>query len=230
MPRRLVAALLLSSVLGGCGYSLTGPAPNRQRHVVPECDTSKSLVVIDGLLATALGIATLSLVSSAEPAVALLPLSLGAIYLGGAVKGNAAVNKCREARSEFDDAEAARETLAGDEEGAGRTRTPLRRPSDVVPQLPYTPTPYPGPGTPGQPAYSPTNPPTPPTQYTAPTQAPAPPPAAAQPPVAARPPAAPTAGAPPPQPQPPRPAPPRAQSRPQPADDTDWSDFWREVP
>lgn len=228
MPRRLLAALLLSSVLGGCGYSLTGPAPNRPRDVVPECDTSKAVVVMDGLLATALGIATLSLVSSEEPAVALLPLALGAIYLGGAVKGNTSVNKCREARSEFDDAAVARATLDEDEEDRSRTRTSLRRPSDVVPQLPYTPTPYPGPG---QPAYSPTNPPTPPAQYTAPTQPPGTAPTAAQPPVATRPPAGPpTTAAPPPPQQSARPAPPRAQPRQQPGGEPDWSDFWREVP
>lgn len=232
MPRRLVAALLLSSVLGGCGYSLTGPAPNRPRDVVPECDTSKALVVIDGLLATALGIATLSLVSSEEPAVALLPLALGAIYLGGAVSGNTTVNKCIAARSEFDDSSAARETIAEEEEDDGRPRKPVRRPSEVVPQLPYQPTPYPGAGGPGQPAYSPTNPPTPPTQYTAPPPPSGPTPVAAQPPATAQPPAPPptTTYAPPQQPQPARPAPRRAQPRRPPADDTDWSDFWREVP
>jgi hypothetical protein len=172
MPRRLVAALLASSVLGGCAYSLSGPSPNRQRNEPPECDTSKSLVVIDGLMATALGVAGLSIASTDEPAVALLPLAIGAIYLGGAIKGNTAVNKCRAATSEYGGAEVARNTLSTMDAQADAGET-ARRPSDVVPQLPYQPTPYPG-----QAAYSPTQQP----PYASPAPAKTPPAQAAPPP------------------------------------------------
>jgi hypothetical protein len=221
MPRRLVAALLVSSVLGGCGYSLRAPSPNRPRHEQPECDTNKSMVVIDGLMATALGIATLSLVGSEEPALALLPLSLGAIYLGGAIKGNTSVNKCNAAMSEYGGVEAAHDTLAVDDRDDSTPRA--RRPSEVVPQLPYTPTPYPGPQGASQPAYSPTNPPRVPGQYAAPAPAPI-----AAPPTNATP--APAQATPPPQPPRAAPAQPRVPPRAQPTEDSDWTDFWREVP
>jgi hypothetical protein len=200
MPRRLVAALLASSLLGACAYSLSGPAPNRARNEPPECDTSKSFVVIDGLMATALGVAALSLASSEEPAVALLPISIGAIYLGGALKGNTVVNQCRAAMSEYggvEDARQARDTLSTMDAHAD-AGAPARRPSDVVPPLPYQPTPYPG-----QAAYSPTSSPSPHVPYASPAPIAAPP--AATPPVQA----------------PPRKAPAAAD---------DWSDFWREVP
>jgi len=228
MSRRLVAAAVLSSVLGGCGYSLSGPKPDRPRNQIPECDTSKSLVVLDGLMATALGVATLSMLNSQEPAVALLPLSIGAIYLGGAIKGASAVNECNKARSEFEQGEVDREILA-DEDAAPRKQP--HKPSEILPQVGYAPTPYSGPG---QPAYSPANPPARPTQYTAPTTPPSP---VAQPPVTQpvsepvpQPPVAQPPRAQQPQPVRPAPTPPRIPPRAPPAGEDDWSDFWREVP
>lgn len=235
MPRRLVAAAVLSSVLGGCGYSLSGPKPDRPRNQIPECDTSKGFVVIDGLMATVLGVATLSMLNTSEPAVALLPLSIGAIYLGGAIKGASAVNECNKARSEWEQGEIDREVLADDDEPP---RKQPRKPSEILPQVGYSPTPYPGQG---QPAYSPANPPTQPTQYTAPATPRAP---VAQPPVAQPPDDEPVAQPPRTQPvqqppraqppvQPPRaqpPTPPRIPPRAPPAGEDDWSDFWREVP
>jgi hypothetical protein len=211
MSRSLLAALVSSSLLGGCAFSLSGPDASRPRNRAPECDTSKSLVVLDGLMATAMGVATLALVNEPEPGIALLPLALGAVYLGGAVKGNSAVNKCRDAMNEYQGAETARDTLANmddpyDDEPlpAPRPRTPAPVPAtNVVPPAARPVNPYAGaapyPQAPGQAPYpqAPTS--QPPAQP--PAQRPAPPP---QQPAAA--------------------APARAP------DDDDWTDFWREVP
>src|SRR5688572_20385348 len=100
MPRWMLVVLLSVSA-GGCAFSLSGPVPGRPRHTYPDCDTSKSLVVLDGVMASAMGVLALTLVSDPEPALALLPLAIGALYLGGAVKGNSVVNQCREAMAEF---------------------------------------------------------------------------------------------------------------------------------
>lgn len=221
MSRSLLAALVSSSLLGGCAFSLSGPDPSRPRNRAPECDTSKGLVVLDGLMATAMGVATLALVNEPEPGIALLPLTLGAVYLGGAVKGNSAVNKCREATNEYQGAETARDTLANmddpyDDEPLPAPRNPRPAPvpaTNVVPPAARPANPYAGtspyPPAPGQ-AYPPA-----PGQPTYP-QPPAPPPTAGPPPAAPRPTA-----------QPRRPAP---QTPPPAAGDDDWTDFWREVP
>ncbi len=230
MSRSLLAALVSGSLLGGCAFSLSGPDPSRPRNRAPECDTSKGLVVLDGLTATAMGVATLALVNEPEPGIALLPLALGAIYLGGAIRGNTAVNKCREATEEYQGAETARDTLADmddpyddDPLPAPRGRTPAPVPAtNPVPPASRPHNPYaagtsgPYPPAPGQNPYPP-----------APGQAPYPP-ASGQPAYPqAPPPTAPPAA----QPRPGAPARPAA-TRPAPSatGDDAWTDFWREVP
>lgn len=178
MTRWLLAALL---VFSGCAYALSGPEPGRPRNQVPECDTSKGLVVLDGAMATTMGVVTLSMVSGTEPAVALLPLAIGAIYLGGAVKGNAAVNRCRVAMDEY--ARYPGDRFVADDADDDRPRRSASRVENPTVQaaMPQAPPSRPAPAPQAQPALQP----------------------------------------------PAQPAP----ARPQPADgETDWSDFWREVP
>src|SRR6187551_1913096 len=100
MSRWLSVVALLSC--WGCAFSLDGPDPNRPRNTVPRCDTSKGLVALDGVMATTMGVAALSLSSESEPAIALLPLGLGALYLAGAVSGNRSVNRCNEAIAAYE--------------------------------------------------------------------------------------------------------------------------------
>jgi hypothetical protein len=98
MHRWLVVLLLYS----GCAFGLSGPDSDRPRSKMPQCDTGKGLVVLDGVMATAAGLVALSLAGENEPAVALLPAGLGALYLGGAISGNRSVNKCRAAMTEYE--------------------------------------------------------------------------------------------------------------------------------
>lgn len=230
MSRWLLAAVVLGC--WGCAFSLDGPDPQRPRNRVPRCDTSKGLVALDGVMATAFGVTTLAVAAEGEPAAALIPLGIGALYLGGAVAGNRSVDACRKALEEYDqsyDAEryAISDDEDDDEDGEGRRRTkpliPRGQPAGQAAQPPPYQTPYPPPGYPNAPA---------PTGY---PQQPTP----AQP-FPAQPPAAPVTQplSPPPQSQPqPQPPPPRQpkQQRPAPppppaSGDGDWSDFWREVP
>jgi hypothetical protein len=221
MPIRRIASLLVVCVTG-CAFSLSGPDPQRAPNKFPECDTSKSLVVLDGVMATALGVTALSVVAnSSEPAIALLPLAVGALYLGGAVSGNSSVNKCHAAIQEFTGSYE-REGFANLDETEEPTRRDARRgPTTVGPLAGGGATQPPGQELPSQ---------TPPMQ--APTQAPMQPPPPITPPPgtqpvpahAAQPPSAQRPAA-PPQPRQPPPAP-----KPAPATDDDWSEFWQEVP
>ncbi len=167
--------------------------------------------MLDTVVAATAGVIAISLAGETEPAIALLPLSIGAIYAGGALKGNNNVNKCRKEMGEWESYMAAREALPPGADGP-----PLPEPRRMPPPEVAS------------------------TQQSAPPMAPiavAPPPAApiAAPPTA--PPAAPTTAPTPAAPQAPqapqarpaakpgKPAPPPA---PPPKDD-DWADFWREV-
>jgi hypothetical protein len=233
MSRSLLVAALLSC--WGCAFSLDGPDPKRPRNRVPRCDTSKGLVALDGVMATAFGVTALA-VSSEEPAVALFPLALGALYVGGAISGNRSVDACRRAIAEYEQSYTG-ERYALDEQddeddidrddGDGRRKGLIPRPQQAgqPTQPPHYPPPYqaPYPQQQGAPAQPPTY--APPT-YPAPGQQPP-----QQQPVAQPQPQQPVA---PPQQQPvaqpPRPAKrPKAAPKQEEADD-EWSDFWREVP
>jgi hypothetical protein len=184
------------------------------------------LVALDGVMATALGITALSIAGdSSEPAIALLPLGLGALYLAGAVSGNRAVNKCRESLDEYERgyrgemfANQGGPPLDDDDEDPATTKKKKgkkkmipRTQSAYAGQEPY---PQQGPQ-PQQPLYPPQYPPPqqPPAQ-----QAPSQPPPQQQP-----------QQQPPQQQAAPRPAPSKPAPRQEP-EENDWSDFWREVP
>lgn len=210
MSRWLVAGVLLGC--WGCAFSLDGPSPNRPRNRVPVCDTSKGLVALDGVMASALGVATLS-IAAQEPAAALIPLGLGALYLGGAVAGNRAVDKCRAAIADYEGNYSEERYSAGDDD-----EDPLRSSKTARadrPRVPYT----------EQPEYA--RPQSyPPRAY--PPQRPPQQPSVPQPPVA-EPEQPPVRQVPAPQPAPSKPPPPKRA--PVPAESNgDWSDFWREVP
>ncbi len=231
--------LLVAALLGcwGCAFSLDGPDPKRPRNRVPRCDTSKGLVALDGVMGTAFGVTALAFASNDEPAAALVPLGIGALYIAGAVSGNRSVDACRKAIAEYDLSYSSDERYAlGDDEDEDEERLP-RRKSDLIPRPvpagqatvpPRYPT-YAPPG--GQPpTYAPPGgqPPTyPPPTYPAPGQQPVAQPAPQQP-VAQPTPVAPQ--------QPAQPAPPQARTKKQPKappsqdEGDEWSDFWREVP
>src|SRR5687768_16400228 len=107
MPR-WVAVLLLYA---GCAFSIAGPDPDRPSTQAPRCDTGKGLVVLDGLVAATSGVFAIAMVGGDEPALALLPVAIGALYAGGAVSGNNKANACRKEMDEYSSMIAARETL-----------------------------------------------------------------------------------------------------------------------
>jgi outer membrane biosynthesis protein TonB len=194
-------------VITGCGFGVTGPDPDRPRSKVPICDTGKGPVVLDGAMAAVAGVVALSLAGDSEPAIALVPLSIGAIYLAGAVRGNSNANKCRRAMGEFESYASGRDTQPSDER-VGRLRPPEpEQPAEYAPPVAASSV------APPAPRIAPTPPPAP-----APVPAPAQQAPASAPAPAAAPPSA------------PRPAPAKA-APPAPAsdDDRDWSAFWREV-
>ena len=183
---------------------------------MPKCDTSKALVALDGAVALTAGVIGLAVASEGEPAIALLPISIGALYLGGAVSGNRSVNRCRDAMGEFESYAEARATdtlapapaedVALDEDQTRRMK-PRLEPTD---EPSVEPVPSRAPVT-RQPVAAGSLTPTP-TLAPTPTPTPAPPPA--------------TVAAPLPPPTPKKPAKPQPQPK---APDDDWADFWREV-
>ena len=205
---RAVVVLFLAS---GCAFSLSGPDPDRPQGQAPQCDTGKGLVVLDGLVAATAGVIAVAVAGESEPGIALLSLSIGALYAGGAIRGNSNVNNCRAAMEGYESYLASRSVVPprgiaddgedGDDGDDGEPREPRRPPraSATVPSSrPATTVPAPMPA-----ASATTTPPAPPmSSAVAPAAE-----GAATPPPTARPPA------------PPLPAP---------ADD-DWSAFWREV-
>ena len=96
---RLLVVLLLTQ---GCAFGIDGPDPNRPRSQLPKCDSGKGAVVLDGTMAAVAGVIAVSLVSEDESAAALVPLSIGALYAAGAIAGNNAANRCREANADFE--------------------------------------------------------------------------------------------------------------------------------
>ena len=169
---------------------------------MPKCDTGKGMVALDGVMAGVSGLVALSLAGETEPAVALLPLAIGSIYVAGAIRGNSNANKCRAAMGQWENYMIARETLPPGVDVANRQQMPPMRPP--AHQQPMG-TAEPDEGPPPMVA--------PPAPGMAPVPAPVAAPAAQSQP--APPPARPPQG---------RPAPP---PKPEPADD--WSEFWREV-
>ncbi len=212
MNRWLAAAVALGC--WGCAFTLDGPDPNRPRNRVPRCDTSKGLVALDGVMATALAVTALSLTSESEPGIALVPLGIGALYLAGAVSGNRSVNACIAAMDDYSKTyEGERMAIEDGEHGAPPLDDgPVKRGNaNRSTGQGYPPQGYPQPGDPqSQTPYQQPRP-------VPPVQQPVPPVPAPQPPVQQL-------------PQQARPTKQPKAAPPVHADDGDWTDFWREVP
>ena len=174
--------LAVLALVGGCSFALSGPDPDRPRNQAPRCDTTKGLVVLDGLMATAMGVVALTLVDTEEPAIALLPAAIGALYVGGAIRGNSNVNACR---TEMDGFAMGRTPPLPDESEPAAVAA--SRPMVTAPVATEPPAPVPAvnaqPGSPAPPLVTP--PPAPPTAQPPPPapgpmtmrpRAPAPPP------------------------------------------------------
>jgi hypothetical protein len=84
----------------GCSFTLDGPDPKRPARTAPSCETSKGRVLTDGILATTLALATVS-VGATNGAAAIVPAVIGAVFVGAAIHGNNVVEDCRKANAEY---------------------------------------------------------------------------------------------------------------------------------
>ena len=157
--------------------------------------------MLDGLVAATAGLIAIGLVGGDEPALALLPTAIGALYIGGAVSGNNKANACRKEMDEYSSMIAARDTL--DRQRPRFEQYDVDRARDVPvapPKRPAQPAPEPNPYDEEE------------QQETAAPPTPAPQAVAK------------------PQPQQPTRGPAKKLPPPKPKQDEDeWTDFWREV-
>jgi len=93
-------SVVLFALAGGCSFALTGPDPRAPVSQEPKCDTDKTSVLGDSLLATAAGVTTLG-VAANNGAAAIAPAVLGAVFAAAAIHGNIAVNECRAAKAAY---------------------------------------------------------------------------------------------------------------------------------
>ncbi len=189
-------------LVAGCSFALGGPDPRRPPNQAPSCDTGKTAVVLDGVMATSAGVTTLA-VGSVSGAAALVPAVIGAVFVGAAIHGNNVVNACRAANAEYLATLDAQPPIADD----NREPMPARFAPPGAGLAPPAPALTMAPGRPGAPG-------TPGTPGTGPVMAPATAPAT----VATG--SAPAAGSVPPAP---------AASAPPPSSTDPWAAFWKEV-
>ena len=201
VARHLLAWLAIIGT-SGCSLALDGPKPNRPKNYAPKCDDSKGLVVADGLLATALGIGSLSAFGQDEPSAGVVLGLIALAFTGSAVRGNGVVNECREEQALF--AQEGGAYVPPDEDVRPTAGQPMRAAN-----------------TPTRPPIATTAPEAPADPYGEPRSEPAP--APVRPPAPTRPPTSAPATIKPPM---------SATNQPAPAEiDPDaWRDFWTEVP
>jgi hypothetical protein len=88
--------------LGGCSIALSGPDPARHPRTAPTCDTSKTLVKLDGTMAVGLGLIGLALISGNQGGSGGGMAVTGALYAAAALRGNNVVDRCRAAFDQYD--------------------------------------------------------------------------------------------------------------------------------
>ncbi len=145
MMRWFLCVVTGGAMLSGCSLALSGPSPDRPRNKVPQCDTSKGLVVVDGLIATTLGIVAASVAASNNGGAAVLPLLGAGVFTASAIHGNNVVNACNREMGNYEsEVAAARSPLPPDEEprpAAVAMQPALALPSQPQPQAPPQPQP-----------------------------------------------------------------------------------------
>jgi hypothetical protein len=84
----------------GCSFSLDGPDPKRPAHTAPTCETGKGRVLTDGIFATTMALATVS-IGATSGGAAIIPAVIGAVFVGSAIHGNNTVEDCRKANAAY---------------------------------------------------------------------------------------------------------------------------------
>ncbi len=123
-------------LLTGCSLTLSGPDPNRPRSKAPVCDTSKSLVALDGVLAATMGVIAVAAAGNSDGGAAVAPALFGALFVASAIHGNNVVNDCHREMDNYDQMMAARDAVPP-------PRPMLAPPSAIEPQVPPQPEPPP---------------------------------------------------------------------------------------
>jgi hypothetical protein len=197
--RSLATLCLVASLASGCALGISAPNPDRPRNEVPECDTGKGAVALDGLWATLSGLGAIAAFGDGEGGTGIALAGVAALFTATAVRGNGAANECRAAYDEF---------------ALENRRQP---PNEFVAERPVLPAPVkkkPKPPKKVEPP-SPDEIRVPDEEFAKPEP---PPPEYASP-------------RPPPVVTPVKPAPaPKKPAKQEPADDDDWSSFWKEQP
>ena len=89
----VVRSIAVLICVGGCSFALSGPDPKRTATTAPKCDTSKGLVVADGVGSAATGL--LGLAAGRDTALGVGLLLGSAAYAASALAGNSRVDHCR---------------------------------------------------------------------------------------------------------------------------------------
>src|SRR5690349_5985424 len=98
----LTAVLTFAMASAGCAMiAAKAPDPDRPRDQPPMCNDGKGGVVLDGIMATALGVATLGLAADDGGGAAAITGVGTLIYGISAGVGSSSANKCRQANEEF---------------------------------------------------------------------------------------------------------------------------------
>jgi len=142
-----MAVRWLLLILTGCSLTLSGPDPNRPRTKPPVCDTSKSLVALDGVMAATMAIVGVAAASSNNGSEAVAPALLAAAFIGSAIHGNNLVNDCHREMDGYDQMMAARDIEAASPPAvaaAPMAAPPMAAPPMAAPPM-ATPPPMPQP-------------------------------------------------------------------------------------
>ncbi len=124
---------MVACALGACSLSISAPAADRRRNQVPDCDTGKGLVAIDGLAAVGFGVGGLAALSE-DQGTGAIALVGAALFTAAALHGSNNADKCKQAIADYGKEMA---TLAPDLTQAVEVRrTPKKRKPDptIVPQ------------------------------------------------------------------------------------------------
>ena len=122
-------------LLSGCSMALSGPSPDRPRYKAPQCDTSKSMVVIDSLIAATLGIVAIS-VASSNGGAAILPAIGGGVFAASAIHGNNVVNACHRELANYDGEIASAQLPANPDAPPARPPITAMQPAVALPSQP----------------------------------------------------------------------------------------------
>jgi hypothetical protein len=141
----LTAVLTLAMTSAGCAMiGANPPDPDRPRDRPPSCNDGKGGVMVDGLMAAALGVATLGFAANDEGGAAALT-GVGAFVYGvSAGIGSSSANKCRAAMDDYaalDERESVEAAFM--RQGGGSVNAPGIAPEDEDTPLASIPPPRP---------------------------------------------------------------------------------------